>query len=156
MQLTFTRPKASSIFGSALAIGTLLVPGVDAFAAKPPCEDHYQQNGSFIAGRQFSTWDIVTDVPVSVAAKRITLEGVKAGLSVAHSDIDLGILAFSQANAGVTDTGQQVNLPWNVTMEAEGSGSKITVSKTTPGGYSTSQDFQIASMCAVIDAARNR
>ncbi len=150
-----TRPKIPFIFGSALAIGTLLMSGVDVMAAKPPCEGHYQQNGSFIAGRQFTTWDIVTDVPVSVAVKRITLEGVKSGLTVAHSDIDLGILAFSQANAGVTNSGQQVNLPWNVTMEAEGSGSKITVSKTTPGGYATSQDFQMASMCAVIDAARN-
>jgi hypothetical protein len=55
----------------------------------------------------------------------------------------------------VTDTGQQVDLPWNVTVEEEGAGSKITVSKTTPGGYATSKDFQIKSMCAVIDAARN-
>lgn len=150
-----TRHKPSSISGWTLAIGILLMPGVDALAAKPPCEVHYQQSGSFIAGRQFTTWDVVTDVPVAVAVKRIALEGVKSGLTVAHSDIDLGILAFSQANGGVTNTGQQVNLPWNVTMEAEGSGSKVTVSKTTPGGYATSQDFQMASMCAVIDAARN-
>ncbi|MEO8011910.1 MAG: hypothetical protein ABI650_09725 [Dokdonella sp.] len=156
MHPTTTRPNTTFLFRQALAIGVLLLMGADVEAAKPPCESHYVQTGAFITGRQFTTWDVVEDVPVAAALKRITLEGVKSGLTVAHSDIDLGILAFSQANAGVTNTGQQVDLPWNVTIESEGSGSKITVSKTTPGGYATSQDFQIASMCAVIDAARSR
>lgn len=155
MQHTPIRPNTSFVLTQALAIGTLLLVGPEAMAAKPPCEVHYQQSGAFMTGRQFTTWDVVAEVPVAAAVKRITLEGVKSGLTVAHSDIDLGILAFSQANAGVTNTGQQVNLPWNVTIEPQGSGSRITVSKTTPGGYATSQDFQIASMCAVIDAARN-
>ena len=124
-------------------------------AATPPCELNYEQEGNFFGGRRFSTWDVVADVPPATALKRITIEGVKSGLTVAHSDQDLGILTFQQANAGVTNTGQQVNLPWNVTIESTQPGLKITVSKTTPGGYATSEDFQIASMCAVIDAARD-
>lgn len=124
-------------------------------AATSPCESHYEQEGSFFGGRKFSTWDSVADVPPATAFKRITVEGVKSGLTVAHSDQDLGILSFNQSNAGVTNTGQQVDLPWNVAIEATETGSKITVSKTTPGGYATSEKFQIASMCAVIDAARN-
>lgn len=149
------RQIPSRAFCKLLVIGLLLMAGLNALAAELPCQVNYRQDGSFVAGRQFTTWDIIADVPLAVAFKRITVEGVKSGLTVSHSDVDLGILSFSQANAGVTNTGQQVNLPWNVTIEPEGAGSRITVSKTTPGGYATSQDFQIASMCGVIDAARN-
>lgn len=155
MQDMLNSQNTSARSSKTLAIGILLMAGAQATAAQPPCEVHYQQSGGFTAGRQFTTWDVVPNVAIATALKRITIEGVKSGLTVAHSDIDLGILAFSQANAGVVVSGQQVNLPWNVTIEPEGSGSKVTVSKTTPGGYATSKDFQIASMCAVIDAARN-
>lgn len=143
------------VFSKPFAVGALLLGCPGAFAGSPPCEVHYQQDGNLIGGPQFSTWDVVANVPLAVAFKRITVEAVKSGLSVAHSDVELGILSFTQANAGVTNTGQQVNLPWTVTIESAATGLKITVSKTAPGGYATSEDFQIASMCAVIDAARN-
>ncbi len=40
-----------------------------------------------------------------------------------------------------------------VLVEADGKGSKITVTKLTPPGYATGEDFQRKSMCAVIEAA---
>jgi hypothetical protein len=122
--------------------------------AKPGCEINYTQEGSFLMGRRFSTWDSVPTATPEAAFKRIYIEGTKSGLKVSHSDKDVGILSFEQSNAGVTNTGQHVNLPWNVTIESEGAGSKVSVSKTTPGGYATSEEFQIKSMSAVIDAAR--
>jgi hypothetical protein len=134
---------------------SLSIPVGDVLAARPACELNYKQEGGFLIGRRFTTWDVVADVRTPDAFKRIYVEGVKSGLKVANSDKEMGLLSFEQSNAGVTDTGQQVDLPWNVTVEEEGAGSKITVSKTTPGGYATSKDFQIKSMCAVIDAARN-
>lgn len=134
-----------------LGIGAL---AGEALAAKAPCEVHFTEEGSFLMGRRFATHDIVPAVNAMDAFKRISVEGVKSGLKVANADKDLGIISFEQANAGVTNTGQQVNLPWNVTIEDAAGGSKISVSKTTPGGYATSTDFQIRSMCAVIDAAR--
>lgn len=138
------------LFSGVLLLFTL----VNEAAAKPACEINYTQEGSFLMGRRFSTWDAVPTATPEVAFKRIYLEGTKSGLKVSHSDKDIGILSFEQSNAGVTNTGQHVNLPWNVTIEAEGAGSKVSVSKTTPGGYATSEEFQIKSMCAVIDAAR--
>ena len=73
-----------------------------------------------------------------------------AGRQAAH------ILAVEQAvHVRVDLAGVKATLPWNVVIEAQGKKDvKITVTKTTPGGYATSQDFQITSMCAVIDAAR--
>ncbi len=144
---------------TALVLGALLAAGSvssSAVAADPACKVNYKQEGSFFAGRRFSTFDVVADVAPAVAFKRIYAEGVKSGLTVASSDKEMGIISFQQLNAGVTNSGTQVNVPWNVTIEAEGKGSKITVSKTTPGGYATSQDFQQTSMCAVIDAARGK
>lgn len=125
-----------------------------ALAQKPPCESNFTEEGSFLMGRRFATHDVVPAAATGEAYKRITVAGMKSGLKVANADKELGIISFEQANAGVTNTGQQVNLPWNVTIEEAAGGSKISVSKTTPGGYATSTEFQIRSMCAVIDAAR--
>ena len=122
--------------------------------AKAPCETQFTEEGSFLMGRRFATHGVVPGVSPADAFKRISVEGMKSGLTISNSDKELGVLSFQQANAGVTNTGQQVNLPWNVTIEEASGGVKVTVSKTTPGGYATSTDFQMRSMCAVIDAAR--
>lgn len=121
------------------------------------CAANYKQEGNYIAGRRFSTWEVVPGVSPSVAYKRIYMEGVKSGLKVTSSDEKMGIIQFEQANAGKSFTSDQiVNLPWSITIEAEGKGSKISITKTTPPAYSTGKDAQIKSMCAVVDAARNK
>ena len=137
-----------------IAAVLLALPAVDAIAAEPACVSNYKVEGGFIAGRRFTTSDLVKDVTPEAAFKRIYMEGTKSGLTVAQSDNDMGIIQFQQLNAGVTSSGAQVNVPWNVAIEAKDGGSLITVSKNTPGGYATSEDFQKKSMCAVIDAAR--
>lgn len=134
-----------------IAVGLLALSG-QAMAADPrPCEAHYEQGGNFLAGRTFTTWDVVPGVAPATAFARIQVEGVKSGLRVGSSDKGAGILTFEQ---NASHKGQNVSLPWNVVIEAEGKGSKITVTKTTPPGYASSKEFQITSMCAVIDAAR--
>lgn len=138
----------------AAAFALFAFAAVAAAADNPPCKSNFKQEGGFMGGRSFTTWDVVPVAP-SLAFKRIYAEGTKSGLQVASSDKDMGSISFEQRNAGVVANGAQVTLPWNVSIEAEGKGSRITVTKTTPGGYSTSKDFQITSMCAVIDAARD-
>ncbi|TXH66221.1 MAG: hypothetical protein E6Q88_12370 [Lysobacteraceae bacterium] len=133
-----------------LLVSSLTVAAGD----KPPCKTNFKQEGGFMGGRTFTTWDVVPVAP-AVAFKRIHLEGVKSGLQVGSSDKESGTIVFSQVNAGVVANGAQVSVPWNVLIEPEGKGSKITVTKSTPGGFSTSKDFQMTSMCAVIDAARD-
>ncbi|MGH8031877.1 MAG: hypothetical protein ACREO8_05795 [Luteimonas sp.] len=141
---------------STLAVCALLSAAPVAAAADAPCLVNYKAEGGFFAGRRFSTWGVVAGVAPADAYKRIYLEGTKSGLKVAQSEKDLGIISFEQVNAGVTNTGVHVNIPWNVTIEADGTGSKVSVTKTTPGGYATGEDFQQKSMCAIIDAARGQ
>ena len=145
---------SSRIVRSLVVAALAAWPGTHALAAPAACEVNYSQEGGFLAGRRFTTWGVVAGVATNDAYNRIYKEGLKSGLTVASADRELGAIAFRQANAGVTNTGQSVDVPWNVTIEADPAGAKITVSKTTPGGYATSRDFQIRSMCAVIDAAR--
>jgi hypothetical protein len=124
-------------------------------AGGPACAANYKQDGNYIAGRRFSTWEVVPGVSPSVAFKRIYMEGVKSGLKVTSSDEKMGIIQFEQVNAGKSFTSEEmVNLPWSITVEAEGKGSKISITKTTPPAYSTGKDAQIKSMCMVVDAAR--
>lgn len=136
-----------------LVVGLLTTAG-ESVAQEAACKVNFKQEGGFIAGRRFSTWDVVPGVSIAEAYKRIHLEGVKSGLNVIHGDKEMGTITFEQSNAGVTNTGAQVDLPWNVTLEDSAESVRVSVSKTTPGGYATSQEFQIESMCAVIDAAR--
>ncbi|MEQ1514660.1 MAG: hypothetical protein ABL934_18545 [Lysobacteraceae bacterium] len=138
-----------------LAMTVLLAMAGTATAADPACKTNFKQEGKYFTGRSFTTWDVVPGVSVSTAFKRIYTEGTKSGLRVASSDEKVGVISFEQPNGGVDLGGDKATLPWNVVIEAQGKKDvKITVTKTTPGGYATSQDFQITSMCAVIDAAR--
>jgi hypothetical protein len=121
----------------------------------PQCAGNYKQGGNYLLGRQFSTWGIVPVSP-DVAFRRIARAGVAAGLTLVSSDKDAGVLSFRQNNAGTqtfVGNGQQVSIPWNVVIEPDGSGSKISVNKSTPPSYSVSKDFEIKSMCSVIDSA---
>lgn len=121
------------------------------------CTANFKQEGGYIAGRRFSTWEVVPGVTPAVAFKRIYMEGVKSGLKVTSSDEKMGILQFEQTNAGKSFTSDSiVNLPWSVSIEAEGKGVRISITKTTPPAYATGKDYQIKSMCAVVDAARNK
>ncbi len=137
-----------------LAMTMLLAMAGTAAAADPACKTNFKQEGKFMTGRSFSTWDTVPAVSVSTAFKRIYMEGTKSGLRVASSDEKAGVISFEQPNGGVDLAGDKATLPWNVVIEPQGKNVKITVTKTTPGGFPTSTDFQITSMCAVIDAAR--
>ncbi|WP_313442417.1 hypothetical protein [Stenotrophomonas sp.] len=134
---------------SYLMVAALGLLAFDASAQKA-CETNYTKSGSFFAGRTFTTWDVVPTVAPADALKRIQIEGVKSGLKVATVDKDLGMLTFEQ---NTQLNGGQITLPWNVLIEAEGKGSKITVTKMTPPSYATGEDFQKKSMCGVIEAA---
>lgn len=142
-----------------MAAGPALAGKKEEAPAGPPgsCTANFKQEGNYIAGRRFSTWEVVPGVSPSVAYKRIYMEGVKSGLKVTSSDEKMGIIQFETSNAGKSFTSDQiVNLPWSITIEAEGKGSKISVTKTTPPAYSTGKEAQIKSMCMVVDAARNK
>lgn len=140
----------------ALLAATLSAAAGTAMAGDPPCKTNFKEEGRFITGRRFTSFDTVTGVNVSTAYKRIYAEGTKSGLRVVSSDEKAGVISFEQPDGGSTLGGGTANLPWNVVIESAGKKDvKITVTKTTPGGYSTSTKFQIESICAVIDAARS-
>ncbi len=88
------------------------------------------------------------------------LDDPKQALRAASSDENAGVIAYEQPNGGVdlyggVDlSGSKANLQWNMAIEPQGKSVRITLTKTTPGGYPASTDFQITLMCAVIDAAR--
>ncbi|HEY1136491.1 MAG TPA: hypothetical protein VGE64_03280 [Xanthomonadaceae bacterium] len=136
-----------------------IAAGLMAFAAPTlaadgrPCEANYQQGGSFLSGRTFSTWEVVPGVKASEAFSRIQADGLKSGLRVASSDKGSGTLSFEQNAA---HKGQTIQLPWNIVIESAGKDAKVTVSKSTPPGYASGKETQIKSMCAVIDSARKK
>lgn len=134
-----------------LAMTMLLAMAGTAVAADPGCKTNFTQEGGLLSGRTFTTWEVLPTVKPGDAFSRIQAGGIKAGLRVGAADKSAGILSFEQTG---TLRRTPINLPWNVVIAAEGKGSKITVSKSTPSGYASSKDSQLGSMCAVIDSAR--
>lgn len=116
-------------------------------AAAEQCEANFKQEGSFFAGRRFSTWADVPAVSPAIAYKRIYVDVLKSGLKVTSADKEMGLIAAEQ-NEVLNNS--PISLPWNIVIEQSGKGSKISVTKATPPTYATSQDFQIKSMCSVI------
>ena len=139
-----------------IAMTMLLAMAGTAIAADPGCKTNFEQQGKFMTGRIFTTWDVVPGVTVSAAFKRIYTEGTKSGLRVASSDEKVGVIAFEQPNGGVDLGGAKANLPWNVVIEQQGKDVKISVTKTTPASFPTGTEYQMTSMCSVIDAARKK
>lgn len=131
--------------------GLLMLAGT--VGAKPACEANYKQEGSFLAGRRFSTFEVLPGVKPADAFKRVYAEMVKSGFKVTNSDKEMGILT---AEYVATHNGASIGLPLNVMLEPEGKGLKVSVNKTTPAGYATGQDFQIKQMCAVILTAAGK
>ena len=121
--------------------------------AKPGCEANYKQEGSFFGGRRFSTSDVLAGVGRDDAFRRIYAELVKSGFKVGTSDKEMGMLTTEYV---ATHNNASIALPLNVVIEPAGTDIKVTVNKTTPGGYATSQEFQIRQMCEVIAAARGK
>ena len=67
-----------------LTMAVLLAMAGTATAADPACKTNFKQEGKFMTGRSFTTWDVVQGVSVSAAFKRIYMEGTKAGLRPLH------------------------------------------------------------------------
>jgi hypothetical protein len=139
-----------------IAMTMLLAMAGTAVAADPGCKTNFKQEGKLMSGRTFTTWDVVPGMTVSAAFKRIYIEGTQSGLRVVSSDEKIGVIAFDQPNGGVDLGGAKASLPWNVVIEQQGKDVKISVTKTTPGSYPTGTNFQMTSMCSVIDAARKK
>jgi len=131
-----------------LVVAVLGLLAFDA-SAKSECPN-YKQEGSYFAGRKFTNWDVVP-VSADVAYKRIKVEGVSSGLTLKSEDKEAGLLMFEQNASG---SNGQVTLPWNVVITPQGAtSSKVMVTKLTPGGYATGENFQRESTCAVINSA---
>ena len=125
----------------------------DTGATKPGCEVNYKQEGSFLGGRRFSTSDVLAGVGKDDAFRRIYAELVKSGFKVGTSDKEMGTLTTEYV---ATHNNTSIALPLNVVIEPAGTDIKVTVNKTTPGGYATSREFQIRQMCEVIAAAKGK
>lgn len=142
-----------------LFLGSLVALSItgQAMAQNPSqCEANYKQGGNFMTGRNFSTSGDVATAP-DKAFKMIYQAVVKAGLVVINADKEAGVLSLVQKNAGEALTSDNpADLPWSVVVEANGTGSRISVSKQTPPSYPTSKDFEIKSMCSIITTAAGK
>lgn len=134
----------------ALGAGLLLAAGA-AQAEPKACEANYKQEGGFLTGRRFSTWGDVSGTSVAAVYKKLYTEAVKTGFRIASADKEMGLISAEQ----LTSNGKgQIAIPWNFAIEQVKTGTRVTVSKTTPPGYATGEDAERRMLCSVIDSAK--
>lgn len=135
----------------AVATALLVLSTADSTAAPQQCEANYKQEGSYLAGRRFSTWGDVEGTSVPAVFKKLYTEAVKSGLRIASADREMGLISAEQLTS---DGRAQIAIPWNIAIEKVATGTRVSVSKTTPPGYATGQEAQMKMMCSVITSAR--
>lgn len=54
-----------------LALALAALCGSAVAADKPACEANYKQEGGFLSGRQFSTWEVLPNMAPEAAFKKI-------------------------------------------------------------------------------------
>jgi hypothetical protein len=140
------RTMMLAILGLALATNAVADP------TDTVCKTNYKQEGNFFRGRQFSTWEEIPDAAPSKVFKQIYIDAAKSGLKITSSNMDVGAISMEQHDSDMH--GEQITVTWNITIEASGTGSKISINKITPPSYATDRDFQIRSMCSVFESAR--
>lgn len=123
----------------------MLVPGM-AMAAQP-CLDNYTQEGSFIKGRTFKSWQEYPALPADKAYKKAYQKVMADGFKIITADKEMGAISAQQ-----NVTGSDKTVPLNVMVEDAGKGSKVTLIFATSGGLAVGKEAVQTGMCDILEA----
>jgi hypothetical protein len=115
--------------------------------AQAQCEANYRQDGSYFAGRTFSSWGVHPAKAPAATFRSLQVGFAKSGLKVVNVDKDLMMLTAEQASMS---DGKPMALTFTVLVEPAGKGSKVTSTIKSPPTKALSADAVRASVCAVI------
>ncbi len=128
-----------------LIVLAMLVPSVSM--AGQPCRDHYTQEGSFIKGRTFKSWQEYPALPPAQAFKKAYQKVLGDGFKIITADKEMGAISAQQ-----NVTGSDKTVPLNVLVEEQGKGSKVSLTFATSGGLAVGQEAVQGGMCDILEA----
>jgi hypothetical protein len=127
----------------ALAIGGT-AGAADAPPAGADCAGHFTVEGSFFAGKKFSTWADFAAVSKADLYTRVYTNIAKDGWNITSSDKEAGIISASQS----VSYGKGTVAPLTIVIETAGTGSKATATFHIGGGQATKEDTVKQKLCS--------
>ncbi|MCE4072547.1 MULTISPECIES: hypothetical protein [Pseudomonas] len=112
------------------------------------CEDNFNTEGGFIAGKTFTS-NVQLDMPYAKVFDRAQKTLVKEGFTIQTADEKSGTISAYQ---GVILSSR--NAPLNIVVEKAGSGSKVSYVFVTLGGMYTTEGAVRDGFCRFTDGIR--
>src|SRR5262245_43369485 len=114
------------------------------------CAQNFTFDGSFLAGRTFKTFEVVSGVSKKAAFERVLKYTIQDGWQITSTDKDLGIVSASQT----VSYGEGKTAPLNISVDSAAGGVKISMSFSTSGGVTAPVNGVKDHFCKTIEAAR--
>ena len=128
-----------------LIVLAMLVPSVSM--AGQPCRDHYTQEGSFIKGRTFKSWQEYPALPPAQAFKKAYQKVLGDGFKIITADKEMGAISAQQ-----NVTGSDKTVPLNVLVGERGRGTRVSQTISTRVGLALGQEAEQAGLCGILEA----
>lgn len=113
------------------------------------CRTNFVTEGSFFAGKKFSTWVELSKITKADAYAHVYAAVAKDGFLIVSSDKEAGILSASQ---GVS-FGKGATAPLVIVVEPSALGSKLTATFRIGGGQVAKADAIRDKLCEYLGAA---
>ncbi|WP_447750176.1 hypothetical protein [Pseudomonas nicosulfuronedens] len=113
-----------------------------------PCEDNFNTEGGFIAGKTFTS-NVPLDMPADKAFDKAQKTLVKEGFSIQSADEKSGTISAYQ---GVIMSSRTA--PMNIVVEKAGKGSRVSYVFVTLGGMYTTEGAVREGFCRITDGIR--
>ncbi|MEY4561042.1 MAG: hypothetical protein RLZZ618_319 [Pseudomonadota bacterium] len=111
------------LMGTALALSAVA-------AQAEACLDNFEGVGTFGTDRSYKTFAVLPDVPVRDAFARVSAFTAGNGFTILSSSGETGVIAAAESSAYAKGK----TVPLNITVQAEGSGSRVALHYTTVAG----------------------
>lgn len=113
------------------------------------CQSHFASEGSFLAGRKYTTWLELPAVKRADAYSRIYASVAKDGWNIVNADKEAGVLSAAQN----VSYGKGSQAPMVIVVDELKDGSKATATFRTGGGQTAKEETIRTKLCTYLGAA---
>ena len=128
----------------------MLISG-EALADSSQCEGNFTVEDSFFSGKTYKTWADFPNVKPDHAFKAVYIQTVKDGWKISQADKAMGVISASQT----VSYGNGKTVPLNIVVEKSGTGSKVSMTYSTPGGVGSPDEAVKKDFCATLTSVDN-
>ncbi len=138
------------LFNVLIASGTVYAQSSPADA---PCRKNFKSEGSFFAGRQFSTESPLPGVTPDTAYKKAYTAAAKRSWQIVNSDKDARVISITQA---VNSLSSGKTIPINIIISAnKQEEASLAIKMSLTRGLSTDEKGVMEDFCKLVDEIIN-